>query len=365
MIAIPLPFVVALLLTVLLVLVAAQGESGRRPVLVFLGACIALLIVVGLRWSLDAAIFRFLQPVIAALLPPTAWLCFAGLRGSVQGPVWPHALPPATVLVLSALWPVFHSPIDTLLVVQFFGYGALLMRRGLAGADSLAGARLGEAVQSGRAAVLAGGLLVLSGLVDLAIAMDFGLGDGGHARAIVSAGNLMVLPLIAWGVVVMGRGLPRAEAAPAAETAAEQAAADDRDLPTADDDQVMAAVERILSERRLYRDPDLTLERLARRVGIPGRQVSRAINRKCGQNVSQTINEWRIREAMELLIQTDRPVTAIMFDCGFQTKSNFNREFRRVAGTSPSDWRRRAAAAPGAPVDASVSAPAGSRPESR
>lgn len=99
---------------------------------------------------------------------------------------------------------------------------------------------------------------------------------------------------------------------------------------------------RILRERHLYRDPDLTLERLARRVGIPGRQISRAINRQLGRNVSQEINAWRIREAQALLEQTDRAVTAIMFDCGFQTKSNFNSSFRRLVGVSPSDWRHRA-----------------------
>ena len=28
-----------------------------------------------------------------------------------------------------------------------------------------------------------------------------------------------------------------------------------------------------------------------------------------------------------------------MFDVGFSTKSNFNREFRRVTGMSPRQWR--------------------------
>jgi len=30
-----------------------------------------------------------------------------------------------------------------------------------------------------------------------------------------------------------------------------------------------------------------------------------------------------------------------MFDVGFQTKSNFNREFRRVTDTTPLEWRDR------------------------
>nr|WP_217434150.1 AraC family transcriptional regulator [Leisingera sp. ANG59] len=313
-----------------------------------------LLVVVGLRWSYEAPVFRFLQPVIAALLPPAAWLCFSGLSGPVKGSAWPHFVPTGIVLVLSALWPWVQPPVDALLAALFLGYGAMLRQRGLAGADNLTGARLSEARQSGRAAAFAGGLLLFSGAVDLAIALDFGLGDGDHVREIVSAANLLVLPPLAWTVIVMARGLPRPEAAPVAGNAEET---ERRDLPAPADSQVMAEVNRILAELRLYRDPDLTLDRLSRRLGIPARQVSGAINRKLGQNVSQAINEWRIRDAMELLAETDHPVTAIMFDCGFQTKSNFNREFRRVAGTSPSGWRRQARSGTIAPVSAAEAFP--------
>ncbi|WP_217434153.1 AraC family transcriptional regulator [Leisingera sp. ANG59] len=316
-----------------------QRESGYRPAIVFLSACITLLVVVGLRWSYEAPVFRFLQPVTAAFLPPAAWLCFSGLNGLAKGPAWHHFVPTGIVFVLSALWPWVYPPIDALLAALFLGYGATLMRRGLAGADLLTGARLSDAPQSGRAAACAGGLLLFSGMVDLAIAMDFGLGGGGHVRGIVSAANLLVLPPIAWAVIVMVRCVPQPESAPVAGNSEDPAW---QGLPAPADNQVMAEVDRILAERRLYRDPDLTLDRLSRRLGIPARQVSRAINRKLGQNVSQAINGWRIRDAMELLVETDRPVTEIMFDCGFQTKSNFNREFRRVAGTSPSGWRRQA-----------------------
>ncbi|MGV6876639.1 helix-turn-helix domain-containing protein [Pseudochelatococcus sp. B33] len=358
MISLPLPFVIALLLAVLLCLVVARNDSGRRPVVILLCACIALTVVVGLRWTFEIQILRLLQPVIAALLPPVAWLCFSGLRGTMQGPVWPHFLPAGLVLTLSALWPWLHPPIDALLAILFFGYGTLLLRRGLAGPDSLAGARLSEAPQAGRAAALAGALLLLSGLVDLAIALDFGLGDGSHASRIVSAGNMMVLPLIAWATVVMARSAPQAEAAPRVIAVDTRAG---RDAPIPDDDHVVAEVNQLMAGSKLYRDPDLTLDRLSRRLGIPARQVSAAINRKLGQNVSQAINEWRIREAMDLLVQTDRSVTTIMFDCGFQTKSNFNREFLRITGTSPSGWRRDARSK----VEAPVSGAAGIAPESR
>jgi len=186
--------------------------------------------------------------------------------------------------------------------------------------------------------MLIGILLLFSGAVDLAIAFDVGLSQGPHIGLIVSLGNMATLPLIAGAALVVARSLPETEELPEAEA---DARPDTQDLPTADDAHVLAEVHRILRERHLYRDPDLTLERLARRVGIPGRQLSRTINRKRGRNVSQEINLWRIREAQMLLEQTDRAVTAIMFDCGFQTKSNFNSTFRRVTGVSPSDRRRR------------------------
>jgi AraC-like DNA-binding protein len=44
-----------------------------------------------------------------------------------------------------------------------------------------------------------------------------------------------------------------------------------------------------------------------------------------------------------MLVETGAPVTRILFDAGFQTKSNFNREFLRITGMSPSAWRKQAA----------------------
>ena len=106
-----------------------------------------------------------------------------------------------------------------------------------------------------------------------------------------------------------------------------------------DDDAILSAIDAVMTGQHLYRDPDLTLDRLARRVVIPARQISGAINRRFGRNVSQVVNEYRIAEAQILLHNTEKPVTEIMFDCGFQTKSNFNREFGRITGTSPRAYR--------------------------
>ncbi len=68
--AIPLPFVVALLLGILLIGVLVENRACFGPVPIFISACILLMITVGLRWTVDLPWIRFIQPVIAALLPP-------------------------------------------------------------------------------------------------------------------------------------------------------------------------------------------------------------------------------------------------------------------------------------------------------
>lgn len=100
-------------------------------------------------------------------------------------------------------------------------------------------------------------------------------------------------------------------------------------------------IQRLLQEKAFYRDSDLTLDRLARRVCIPARQISIAINEATGKNVSQYVNAFRITEACNLLSETKKPVTEIMFEVGFQTKSNFNREFRCSTGMTPLEWRKK------------------------
>ncbi|MCF1465185.1 helix-turn-helix transcriptional regulator [Agrobacterium vitis] len=61
---------------------------------------------------------------------------------------------------------------------------------------------------------------------------------------------------------------------------------------------------------------------------------------RCPVNVTMPVNAFRISEACDLLSETKKPVTEIMFEVGFQTKSNFNREFRRSTEMTPLEWRR-------------------------
>jgi AraC-like DNA-binding protein len=72
--------------------------------------------------------------------------------------------------------------------------------------------------------------------------------------------------------------------------------------------------------------------------------MSNAVNRCVGENFSRYINGHRIRHAQELLRETDLPITEVMFESGFVSKSSLNTEFRRIVGQTPSVFRSRAGA---------------------
>lgn len=106
--------------------------------------------------------------------------------------------------------------------------------------------------------------------------------------------------------------------------------------------------EKVVAERELYkREGGVTLEQAGRIMVIPARQISQAINRIYGGSFSQYLNDCRVKAAQTLLReQEEMPITTLMLEAGFSTKSNFNKEFLRVTGLSPSEYRKQAEAQP-------------------
>jgi AraC-like DNA-binding protein len=93
--------------------------------------------------------------------------------------------------------------------------------------------------------------------------------------------------------------------------------------------------------RRIFLDPSLTLDDLARALDAPPRLVSRLINERHGSNVAAFLNRRRVEVAAELLLSApDQPIKAVMYDAGFVSKSLFNAAFQRQMGVSPSAFRR-------------------------
>ena len=179
---IPLPFVVALLLMILLaaMLRGQDASTGNRPFLALVFLCALQSIVAGLRWGYDIVELRYVLPVLASCLPPLVLASFRSLihhdETGVRGAGWLHATPPLGIIVLLLLAPEL---IDAALIVLFVGYAIAVLNLGCAGPDALDDARFDEAVAAHRALIIAAVSLCLSALTDLAILLDFEWSKGG------------------------------------------------------------------------------------------------------------------------------------------------------------------------------------------
>ena len=94
---------------------------------------------------------------------------------------------------------------------------------------------------------------------------------------------------------------------------------------------------------RSYAVP-LDVAALARVAHISSAHFSRQFRLVFGETPHRYLQRRRIERAMELLRDTDRPVTEVCLDVGFASLGTFSRTFAAVVGESPSAYRARARA---------------------
>ena len=103
-------------------------------------------------------------------------------------------------------------------------------------------------------------------------------------------------------------------------------------------------LEQLMQKERLFLDPTLTLQTLAERLAVKPYQLSQILNRVLGKNFNDFINEYRVNEAIRLMNHSDfshYSLMAIALESGFNSKATFNRIFKKIKGTSPSEFMRK------------------------
>jgi AraC-like DNA-binding protein len=91
---------------------------------------------------------------------------------------------------------------------------------------------------------------------------------------------------------------------------------------------------------RAFSQP-LDVRALARVAHVSPAHFSRQFRATFGEPPHRYLQRRRVERAMELLRETDRSVTDICFDVGFNSLGTFSRTFRAVGGEPPSSYRAR------------------------
>lgn len=87
-------------------------------------------------------------------------------------------------------------------------------------------------------------------------------------------------------------------------------------------------------------DEDLRIADAAALIHLSEGAFSRFFRAHTGKTFPEFVNALRIGRACRLLTESERNVTEVAYACGFTNLSNFNRQFLRLKGLSPRDFRR-------------------------
>jgi AraC-like DNA-binding protein len=341
-----------------------------------------------------------LRPVGAMLLAPASWL-FWRLLQRVNGDWrWQdalHLLPAALTLLLLLTKSPLRALLDLIILASFTGYLLAILWQLRKGPSALYG--LAQDAQVAwryllLQALLLGINLLIEVLVWLEVTSDAPL-VGGHlanSQVLLPGALLFLLVHIVAVLVALQRSrllewlyqlqfavpissgpissapitsipisveplqpttvLAKATADKPAEQNLQASAtsSDTADLPADEggqldvDGKLAAVLQRwlvLLQQEQLYTlEYGITLAQAARKLQVPARQLSNAINLHYGASFSVLLNDQRIAHAQKLLLQApDLPVTEVMAEAGFASKSNFHKEFLRVTGTTPTLFR--------------------------
>lgn len=107
------------------------------------------------------------------------------------------------------------------------------------------------------------------------------------------------------------------------------------------DQELIIILEEVMEKEKPFLNPELTLNDLAKKLKSNSSELSSTINQHFNKNFNDYINELRIVEFIRLKAleeNTNYTIEAVAYDSGFNSKSTFNRAFKKFRGESPAVW---------------------------
>jgi AraC-like DNA-binding protein len=118
----------------------------------------------------------------------------------------------------------------------------------------------------------------------------------------------------------------------------------DRGLPEKQKNELTEIIFQYLESKKPFLNPEYNLQMMVDDLKISRQKLSYLINSGQQKNFYKLINEFRIREVKTKLIDpafSHYSVLGIGLECGFNSKTSFNRIFKEETGLTPSEFKKR------------------------
>lgn len=105
--------------------------------------------------------------------------------------------------------------------------------------------------------------------------------------------------------------------------------------------RLFEALQSLMREQHIYRQRDLTKDKLADLLSTNRTYLSQVINEQTGMSYTHYINAFRIEEAVRILSDTENtiPLKALASELGFNSITTFYKAFQQIIGMTPSTYR--------------------------
>ncbi len=104
--------------------------------------------------------------------------------------------------------------------------------------------------------------------------------------------------------------------------------------------ELLNKLRKVMDEEKPFKRSDFSQPELARQLGVSVHVLSQAINDGAGKSFFEWLAEYRVNEAKQLLsAHPNFKVEEIAEQVGYNSKSSFNTAFKKITGTTPSEYR--------------------------
>lgn len=106
---------------------------------------------------------------------------------------------------------------------------------------------------------------------------------------------------------------------------------------------IQTRLQHLFRQTKLYLNPELSLRLVAKELDISEKKLSYLLNQHMGVSFYDYVNALRIEEVKQKIQDPSYDqytLLAIALECGFNSKTSFNRTFNRFEGVTPSKYRK-------------------------
>ena len=99
-----------------------------------------------------------------------------------------------------------------------------------------------------------------------------------------------------------------------------------------------------MQQDRLFLNPTLSLSALSKELNIPAHHLTQTLNEYADLSFYDFVNSFRVNEFKKRIHAPENKnfsLLGIAFDCGFNSKSSFNRIFKQKTALSPSEYQKK------------------------